>query len=84
MGWSGGTTFERDLRRYAKNVRAWKFDSSGVRDRRNGEVMDIEGYYGWKGVEAPECRARTMEEAERRVFEGMGVPYRAPWERCTG
>ncbi|KAF9637938.1 BRCT domain-containing protein [Lasiodiplodia theobromae] len=28
-GWSSGTTFQRDLRRYAKNVKGWKFDSSG-------------------------------------------------------
>ncbi|KAK3676292.1 hypothetical protein LTR78_004043 [Recurvomyces mirabilis] len=79
-GWSGGTTFERDLRRYAKNVRGWKFDSSGVRDRVHGEVLDIEGFYknGVKG------RARTMVEAERRVFEGMGLPFIEPSMRNTG
>ncbi|KAE9971582.1 hypothetical protein EG327_009820 [Venturia inaequalis] len=32
-GWSGGTTFERDLRRFARATKGWKFDSSGVRDR---------------------------------------------------
>jgi len=79
-GWSGGTTFQRDLRRYAKNVKGWKFDSSGVRDRGNGEVVDLEGFYK-KGVGG---RAKTMEEAERRVFEGMGLVFREPWERCTG
>ncbi|KAK4561850.1 hypothetical protein LTR86_004530 [Recurvomyces mirabilis] len=79
-GWSGGTTFERDLRRYAKNVRGWKFDSSGVRDRVHGEVLDIEGFYksGEKG------RAKTMVEAERRVFEGMGLPFIEPSMRNTG
>ncbi|GAB7360285.1 hypothetical protein MBLNU230_g8043t1 [Neophaeotheca triangularis] len=84
-GWSSGTTFQRDLRRYAKNVKGWKFDSSGVRDRGNGEVVDVEGWsedgrkaFGWRG------NAETMGEAERRVFEGMGLPFWEPWDRCTG
>ncbi|KAL0263509.1 hypothetical protein SLS55_002489 [Diplodia seriata] len=29
-GWSGGTTFQRDLRRYAKHVKGWKYDSGGA------------------------------------------------------
>nr|POF17108.1 dna polymerase type-x family protein pol4 [Quercus suber] len=80
VGWSGGTTFERDLRRYAKYAKGWKFDSSGVRDRGSGEVIDLERYCTNGGRE----RAKTMLEAERRVFEGMGLIYREPWERCTG
>ncbi|KAL1301561.1 hypothetical protein AAFC00_005798 [Neodothiora populina] len=78
-GWSGGTTFQRDLRRYAKNVKGWKFDSSGVRDRGTGKVVDVEGY-----DDDGKTRATTMEEAERRVFAGFGLQYREPWERCTG
>ncbi|EON64506.1 hypothetical protein W97_03739 [Coniosporium apollinis CBS 100218] len=74
-GWSGGTTFQRDLRRYAKNVKGWKFDSSGVRDRSSGEVVELEGPEGVEG---------TAEEAERTVFEGMGLPWFRPEERCTG
>ena len=74
-GWSGGTTFQRDLRRYAKHVKGWKFDSSGVRDRSTGRVVELEGPMGVTG---------TAEEAERKVFEGMGLPYIEPWERCTG
>ncbi|KAF2836871.1 Nucleotidyltransferase [Patellaria atrata CBS 101060] len=74
-GWSGGTTFQRDLRRYAKNVKGWKFDSSGVRSRRTGEVVALEGPNGVDG---------SMEDAERAVFEGMALVYREPWERCTG
>ncbi|KAF2144074.1 uncharacterized protein K452DRAFT_267205 [Aplosporella prunicola CBS 121167] len=73
-GWSGGTTFQRDLRRYAKNVKGWKFDSSGVRDRYTGEVVELEGPRGVEG---------TWEDAERAVFKGMGLVYREPWERCT-
>ncbi|KAI9801110.1 MAG: hypothetical protein M1833_002978 [Piccolia ochrophora] len=74
-GWSGGTTFQRDLRRYAKHVHGWKFDSSGVRDRASGEVVDLEGVGG---------ESATWEEAERKVFEGLGLVFREPWERCTG
>lgn len=75
-GWSGGTTFERDLRRYARNVKGWKFDSSGVRDRRTGEVVLLEGEEGVGEGEG-------WVEAEKRVFEGMGLVWREPVERCT-
>ena len=75
LGWSAGTTFERDLRRYAKQVKKWKFDSSGIRDRVTGDIVDVEAIGG---------RAETIEEAERKVFAGLGLEYREPWERCTG
>ena len=75
LGWSAGTTFERDLRRYAKVVKGWKFDSSGIRDRNTGRIVDLENRGG---------RCQTVEEAERKVFEGLGLEYREPWERCTG
>ena len=89
VGWSGGTTFERDLRRYAKSEHGWKFDSSGVRSRVNGEVIDVEGYFEGGSRrddtnEKPKGRAQTMEEAEKRVFDGMGLEWRGPEERCTG
>ncbi|KAF2086426.1 Nucleotidyltransferase [Saccharata proteae CBS 121410] len=74
VGWSGGTTFQRDLRRFAKNVRGWKFDSSGVRDRGSGKVVEFEGREGVDG---------GWEDAERKVFEGFGLVWRAPAERCT-
>jgi DNA polymerase IV len=75
---SGGTTFERDLRRYARHKKGWKFDSSGVRHRGNGEFVDLERYF------EEQQRAKNMEEAERNFFDGMGIPYRAPTERATG
>lgn len=75
LGWSGGTTFQRDVRRYAKNVKGWKFDSTGVRDRKSGQVMVLEGPEGVNG---------SMVDAEKKVFEGLGLVYREPWERCTG
>ncbi|KAL2813977.1 hypothetical protein BJX63DRAFT_420979 [Aspergillus granulosus] len=72
LGWSGDTTFERDLRRYAKKSRGWKFDSSGVRERTTGgQVIDLE-----RGGE-------TWEERERMVMEGLGVGWRPAEERCT-
>lgn len=80
VGWSGATTFERDLRRYAEVERGWRFDSGGVRDRRTGEVVDLEGEdlaRGW-GVKT------SWEEGERRVFEGLGLEWLEPEERCTG
>ncbi|KAF1344855.1 DNA polymerase beta-like protein [Delphinella strobiligena] len=77
-GWTSGTTFQRDLRRYAKNVKGWKFDSSGVRERGSGRVVDVEGW------EDKDTRATDMEEAEKRVFKAFGLVYREPWERCTG
>jgi DNA polymerase IV len=83
LGWSAGTTFERDLRRYAKDVKGWKFDSSGVRNRGNGEVVDLEGFNSYEGDHG-KGRAETMLQAERRVFEGMGIEWREPGERCTG
>lgn len=74
LGWSGGTTFQRDLRRYCKREKGLKFDSSGIRSRANGTWVDFEG----SGT------APDMETAEKRVFEGLGLTWRRPEERCTG
>ncbi|KAF2852670.1 terminal deoxynucleotidyl transferas-like protein [Plenodomus tracheiphilus IPT5] len=74
MGWSGGTTFQRDLRRYAKAIKGWKFDSSGVRSRTTGEAVPLEGDNGVKG---------TPEDAERTVFEGLGLEFIPPEYRVT-
>ncbi|KAL8775402.1 MAG: hypothetical protein Q9209_000410 [Squamulea sp. 1 TL-2023] len=77
-GWTSGTTFQRDLRRYAKKVKGWKFDSSGVRERGSGRWIDLEGWAD------PKTRCKDAYEAERRVFKGLGLQYREPWDRCTG
>ncbi|KAL8944636.1 MAG: hypothetical protein Q9216_000333 [Gyalolechia sp. 2 TL-2023] len=77
-GWTSGTTFQRDLRRYAKKVKGWKFDSSGVRERGTGKWIDLERWTD------PETRCKDWKEAERRVFEGMELEFREPWDRCTG
>ncbi|KAI4204988.1 MAG: hypothetical protein LQ348_001230 [Seirophora lacunosa] len=77
-GWTSGTTFQRDLRRYAKKVKGWKFDSSGVRERGSGRWIDLERWTD------PKTRCTDWKEAERRVFEGMDLQYREPKDRCTG
>ncbi|KAF3760228.1 Nucleotidyltransferase [Cryphonectria parasitica EP155] len=76
LGWSSETTFQRDLRRYCK-MRGLKFDSSGIRSRQPPfDWVDLED--GGRGPPT------TMEEAERRVFEGLELEWRPPDERCTG
>ncbi|KAI9650360.1 hypothetical protein NHQ30_000373 [Ciborinia camelliae] len=77
IGWSGGTTFQRDLRRYAGKKKHWRFDSSGVRDKRTGDWVDLEGGVlgTWDGV---------LREKEMAVFKELGLQWREPWERCTG
>jgi len=77
LGWSGGTTFQRDIRRYVSKVKGWKFDSSGIRDRGNGMVLDLE---------APRegDTADDWEDRERRLMDGMGIGWRPATERCTG
>ncbi|KAF2819275.1 Nucleotidyltransferase [Ophiobolus disseminans] len=74
MGWSGGTTFQRDLRRYAKAIKGWKFDSSGIRSRSTGEAVWLEGSDGVKG---------TPEDAEMAVFEGLELEFIPPEHRVT-
>lgn len=42
LGWSGGTTFQRDLRLWCKKECGLKFDSSGIRERQTGAWIDVE------------------------------------------
>ncbi|GAP90792.1 putative DNA polymerase beta [Rosellinia necatrix] len=78
VGWTGGTTFERDLRRYCKKRKRLRFDSSGVRMREGGgDWVDLES-------DADGNPAPDMLTAERRLFENLGLDWRAPEERCTG
>jgi len=79
LGWSGGRLFEQHLRSYVKNALGLKFDSSGVRHRGTGTWIDLESREEDKGRE----HEVTLEEKERRVFEGLGLEYLKPEERCT-
>ncbi|KAI0169463.1 Nucleotidyltransferase [Hypoxylon sp. FL1284] len=76
IGWTGGTTFERDLRRYCKKRKKLKFDSSGLRNRVDGDWVDFES--DANGM------APDMSTAEKRVFGRLGLEWRPPEERCTG
>lgn len=68
LGWSAGTTFERDLRRYSRSKKGWKFDSSGITDVATGMEIDLESIGG---------KCTEIEQAERKVFKGLGLTWRA-------
>lgn len=82
LGWSGGTTFQRDIRRYCKIEKGLKFDSSGIRDRAQGRWVDVEG--GGNSTSLSVKPATDMEMAEKRIFDALGLQYRCPKDRCTG
>lgn len=71
VGWSGATMFERDLRIYCKEQLGYKFDSSGVRDRENGDWVDLEG------------DEMDLLAKEKKVFEGLKLDWIEPTLRCT-
>jgi len=71
IGWTGGTMFERDLRQYCRDKWNYKFDSSGVRRLDNGDWVDLE------------AGADDLLAKEKKVFEGLGLTWREPTERCT-
>lgn len=58
IGWSGGTTFQRDLRLYCKVEKSLKFDSSGIRSRVDGHWVDWES--GPDGEAAPDMRKQLL------------------------
>lgn len=76
LGWTGGTTFERDLRRWCDKEKEWKFTSEAVLDRLTGRRVGVDGTWR-EGMQG-------MEEAERKVFEGLGLDWVPPEMRCTG
>ncbi|KAK0122011.1 hypothetical protein ONS95_010277 [Cadophora gregata] len=71
VGWTGGTTFEMDIRRYCRHEKNLKFDSSGIRRLDNGTWVDLE-----KG-------GHDMLEKEKMVFSGLDLEWREPTLRCT-
>ena len=92
LGWSGGTTFQRDIRRFASHERGWKFDSSGVRERGGGVVVDLENPKERYFVDKEGVKKERQEwewkddwkDRERRVMEGLGIGWRDAPDRCTG
>ncbi|KAK5045802.1 hypothetical protein LTR84_008895 [Exophiala bonariae] len=86
LGWSGGTTFQRDIRRFVSKVHGWKFDSSGVRDRKSGRVLDLEAPREVQvdGGKTVWDDGDTWMDRERRLMEGLGIGFRPASERCTG
>lgn len=71
IGWSGGTVFEIDLRMWCRKEFGYKFDSSGVRRVADGAWVDLE------------AGASDLLAKEKQVFEGLGLIWREPTERCT-
>ncbi|KAG5985332.1 hypothetical protein E4U55_005416 [Claviceps digitariae] len=88
IGWSGGNTFQRDLRQYCKQQRGLKFDSSGIRRRSDGKWIDFEGSRAAREHVAVERDDRSaapdMDIAEKRVFDGLDLKWLPATERCTG
>ncbi|RMD44056.1 hypothetical protein DV735_g1098, partial [Chaetothyriales sp. CBS 134920] len=90
----------RDIRRFAKVERGWKFDGAGVRaDHGRGPLLDF--------LEQPRPRPRLASQVpgsqreeeeeveewewkddwasrERRLMDALGIGWRPPEERCTG
>ncbi|RDL30170.1 uncharacterized protein BP5553_10448 [Venustampulla echinocandica] len=71
LGWTGATFFERHLREYCRQKLGYKFDSSGVRKVQDGSWVDLEKGPG------------DLLAKEKRLFEGLGLTWREPTERCT-
>jgi DNA polymerase IV len=73
VGWTGGTTFERDMRLWAKKKKRLKFDSGGITDRATGQSVQLVPAEGMGAV-----------EAEKLVFQRLGLEYIPPTLRNTG
>lgn len=76
LHWTGATTFMRDLELWCEKEKRWNFTSYGVVEAVGGKrVHSVDGT--WR-------RGETMEDAEKRVFGGLGLQWVRPEERCTG
>ncbi|KAF7926256.1 uncharacterized protein EAE98_006551 [Botrytis deweyae] len=64
IGWSGGTTFQRDLRKYCKKKKNWRFDSSGIRERGTGEWVDLERGVQVEGLVNGDIERGGMENGD--------------------
>lgn len=75
LHWTGGATFTRDLKLWCEKEKRWVLTSDGVVGVGGERVC---------GVDATWRRGETMQGAEKRVFEGLGLQWVGPEERCTG
>ncbi|KAF7944339.1 hypothetical protein EAE96_010737 [Botrytis aclada] len=73
IGWSGGTTFQRDLRKYCKMMKNWRFDSSGIRERGTGQWVDLERGVEGEGLASGDSEGGGKEgdEVEGRMEKDM-------------
>jgi DNA polymerase IV len=71
--WTGGTTFERDMRLWATKKMGLKFDSGEIMDRVTGDAVQL----------VPPEGASAFD-AEKQVFERLGLEYVPPTMRNTG
>lgn len=76
LHWTGGATFMRDLKLWCEKEKGWVLTSDGVVEVVGGEKA--------RGVDATWRCGETMQDAEKRVFEGLGLQWVGPEERCTG
>lgn len=76
LHWTGARTFMRDVELWCEKEKGWKFTSEGVVEAGSGKRAP--------GVDGTWRRGETMQDAEKRVFEGLGLPWVQPDKRCTG
>lgn len=76
LHWTGGATFMRDLKLWCEKEKGLVLTSDGV--------VGVVGGGRARGVDTTWRRGETMQSAEKRVLEGLGLQWVGPEERCTG
>lgn len=76
LHWTGAPTFIRDVELWCEKEKGWKLTSEGVVEAGSGERVS--------GVDGTWRRGEAMQDAEKRVFEGLGLQWVQPDKRCTG
>lgn len=74
LRWTGAATFVRDLGLWCEK-KGWTFSSEGVFEPGGRRPYLVDGT--WE-------KGKTMQDAEKRLLEGLGLPWVCPEERCTG
>ncbi|BFZ54415.1 hypothetical protein PYCC9005_001451 [Savitreella phatthalungensis] len=76
LGWSGATTFERDLRRFVSVKKSWQFDSTGIVHQTDKRRVVLDDLLWRPGV--------SIVELEKSLFGKLGLEYIPPELRNTG